>query len=67
MPTKHRTSYAISAGRRPVAVRQAWTPGEALTEYLRGLGCRNHEFTRMQPDKLSWRGAIFTATPIADQ
>ncbi len=66
MDTKRLQSYTISSGRRQVAVQVAWSPAEALVEYLRGLGCRSDEITRTRADALSWRGMTFTATPVAD-
>ncbi|MDH4346712.1 MAG: hypothetical protein OEW31_10295 [Thermoleophilia bacterium] len=66
METKRQTRYTITSGRRTVAVLSAWSPAEALLEYVRGLGCRHDEIHRTRSDAISWRGATFTATPATD-
>ena len=58
-----RTRYSVRSGRREVAVRDAWSPREALIEYLITLGCRNDEMMSVRADAISWRGAVFTAAP----
>jgi hypothetical protein len=60
-----KTNYAISSSKRVVGVRDASSPAEALIDYLYGLGCHNDEIVRLRSDALSWRGAVFTATPVA--
>jgi hypothetical protein len=57
-----RARYTIHSGRRQVAVTNGWSAGEALIEYLRGLGFRDDEMVRVRADAVSWRGAIYTAT-----
>lgn len=44
--------------------RKAWSPAEAVIEYLAGLGCRSDELVRMGPNSVIWRGATFVATPV---
>ena len=53
----------MRSGRREVAIRDAWSPREALIEYLITLGCRNDEMMSVRADAISWRGAVFTAAP----
>jgi hypothetical protein len=65
MASDRRRSYAVYSGRRAVGVRRAWSPAEAVIEYLAGLGCRSSEIVRMGPNAVIWRGATFTAAPEA--
>ncbi len=58
-------SYSVYSGRRAVGVRKAWSPAEAVMEYLVSLGCRGDEIVRMAPNAVSWRGATFTASQVA--
>jgi hypothetical protein len=62
MASDRRLSYSVLSGRRTVGVRKAWSPAEAVIEYLVGLGCRTDEMVRMGPNAMIWRGATFTAT-----
>jgi hypothetical protein len=39
---------------------------EAVIEYLRSMGCRDHEITKMAADKVTWRGAAYRAMPRND-
>jgi hypothetical protein len=64
MASNRRLSYSVYSGRRAVGVRTAWSPAEAVIEYLVGLGCRSDEAVRMGPNAVIWRGATFTATPV---
>lgn len=64
MASDRRLSYSVFSGRRAVAVRKAWSPAEAVIEYLAGLGCRGDEIMRMGPNAVIWRGATFTAVPV---
>jgi hypothetical protein len=58
------TSYEVRTGRRAVAVRSASTAQEALTDYLRALGCRHDEIVKMGVDAAAWRGAVYSAVPV---
>ena len=58
------TRYEVRTGRHAVAVVTASTAGEALGEYLRGLGCKHDEIVRMGTDASSWRGAVYRAVPL---
>ena len=65
--TNQRTSYTVYSGRRAVGVRDAWSPAEALIEYLHAQGCGTDEIVRLRSDALAWRGATFTAAPVTDE
>lgn len=64
MASDGRLSYSVYSGRRVVGVRKAWSPAEAVIEYLTCLGCRGNEMVTMGPNAVIWRGATFTATPV---
>jgi hypothetical protein len=57
------TIYEVRTGRQQVAVVNASTAQEALSEYLRGLGCRHDEVRRLGTNSASWRGAVYRAVP----
>jgi hypothetical protein len=59
------TSYEVRTGRRRLSVRTASTAHEALQDYLRGQGCNAKEIVRMGVDKAAWRGAVYSAAPVA--
>ncbi len=61
-----RASYAVHSGRRQVGFVSAWSANEAVIEYLRSRGFRDDEIVRLNGNAASWRGAIFTATAVAD-
>ncbi len=65
MAYDRRLSYSVCSGRRAIGVRKAWSPAEAVIEYLAGQGCRGDEIVRMGPNAVTWRGATFTAAPVA--
>jgi hypothetical protein len=65
MASDRRLSYSVCSGRREVGVWKAWSPAEAALEYLAGQGCRGNEIVRMGPNAVTWRGATFTARPVA--
>jgi hypothetical protein len=65
MASDQRLTYSVYSGRRAVEVRKAWSPAEAVIEYLVGLGYRGDEIVRMGPNAVTWRGATFTATQVA--
>jgi hypothetical protein len=65
MASDQRLTYSVYSGRRAVEVRKAWSPAEAVIEYLVGLGYRGDEMVRMGPNAVTWRGATFTATQVA--
>ncbi|TML71548.1 MAG: hypothetical protein E6G11_06640 [Actinobacteria bacterium] len=57
--------YELRSGVRSIGFRDASTAQEALTEYVRSIGCRDEEVVRLGPDALCWRGAIFRAVPAS--
>lgn len=59
-----RTSYEVRSGKRLVSLQTAHTAGEAAIEYLRSLGCREEEITRVGTDSVTWRGAVYRAVPL---
>jgi hypothetical protein len=60
------TSYSVYSGKRAVGLQNAWSPSEAVIEYLRGQGYRNDEITRMGYESAAWRGAIYTARKASE-
>lgn len=60
------TSFEVRSGRQRVALLTASSAHEALTEYLRGLGCRHDEVRRIGVDVAAWRGATYKAVPATD-
>lgn len=59
-------TFEIHSGRRSLARREAHTPQQAVTDYLRALGCTAGEMVIVSPDSMAWRGSIFTAVPLSD-
>jgi hypothetical protein len=59
-------TFEIQSGRRSLARRDVHTPQQAVTDYLRTLGCTADEMVLVSPDSMLWRGSIFTATRVAD-
>jgi hypothetical protein len=57
-------SFEVRSGGRAVAVRTASTAHEALSDYLRGLGCRENEVVRLGADAAAWRGAVFSVVRV---
>lgn len=57
--------YEIHSGRRTVATRLSSSPLEAVVDYARMFGSPN-EITVLGVDTVAWRGAMFTAVPVAD-
>jgi hypothetical protein len=47
-----------------VALRTASTAHEALSDYLRGLGCRDDEVVRLGSGAAAWRGAVYSVAPV---
>lgn len=62
-----RFTYEVRSGKRVVAVRDGDTASEALLDYVRSLGCREEELTRLGSDAISWRGAVYRAAPLGDK
>jgi hypothetical protein len=66
MPSREPSTYTVFSGRRAVAERDACTPAQAVTDYLRARGCRSDEIARVGRSDLAWRGAVFTARKTSD-
>lgn len=60
-------TYELRQGRRAIGLRGGHTAQEALTDYVRSLGCREDEIARLGADALSWRGAVYRAVPVPPQ
>ncbi len=59
------TTYEIRSATRAVSVQDASSAQEAVLSYVRSLGSRDDEITRLGADVVSWRGAVFRAVPAA--
>jgi len=57
-------TFEIRSGRHAVARTEATSAPEALSDYLRGLGCREAEVVRMGASSAAWRGAIYRVVPL---
>jgi hypothetical protein len=58
--------YEIHSGRRTVATRLSSSALEAAIDYARMFGSSN-EIAILGVDTVTWRGATFTAVPVADE
>lgn len=59
------TMYEIRSASKAVSVQDASSPQEAVLSYVRSLGSRDDEITRLGADAVAWRGAVFRAVPAA--
>jgi hypothetical protein len=59
-----RLSYEVHCGKRLVSLQNASTATEAVIEYLRSMGTRSDEITRVSNDAVTWRGAVYRAVPL---
>lgn len=66
MQLKRASTYTVYSGRRAVAERDACTPAQAVTDYLRRQGCRKDEISPVGHSKLAWRGAVFSARKTSE-
>ena len=62
-----RTSYEVRSGKRLISFQNASTAYEALIEYLRSIGCRDDELTRVATDAITWRGTVYRAIPLGTE
>jgi hypothetical protein len=53
--------YEIHSGRRLVSTQFSVSPLQAVVDYVRSYGVKDAEITRLGVDRVSWRGAQFTA------
>jgi hypothetical protein len=58
--------YEIQLMGRTVSRVGQIDPQLAVLEYLRRLGCPDHEVVRVGNDSASWRGALYTAVPVSE-
>jgi hypothetical protein len=59
------STYELRSGEHRVGLREASTAQQALLDYLRARGCADDEITRLGPDAVSWRGAVYRAVPVS--
>jgi len=57
------TYFEIRKGRKMVSVRDAGSGYQALVDYLRSVGCHDADIVRTGSHSVSWRGAVYRATP----
>jgi hypothetical protein len=62
-----RTSYEVRTGKRLISLQNASTGYEALIEYLRSIGCRDDELTRVGANAITWRGSVYRAVPLGSE
>ena len=62
-----RTSYEVRSGKRLISFQNASTAYEALIEYLRSIGCRDDELTRVATNAITWRGTVYRAVPLGTE
>lgn len=62
-----RNSFEVRSGKRLISFQNASTAYEALIEYLRSIGCRNDELTRVSTDAITWRGTVYRAVPLGSE
>ena len=51
--------YEIHSGRRVVSTQYSVSPSQAVIDYVRSYGVKDHEIRRLGVDRGSWRGAQF--------
>jgi hypothetical protein len=62
-----KTSYEVRTGKRLIAFQNTNTALEAVIEYLRSVGCRDDEVTRVAVNAVTWRGAVYRAIPLGSE
>jgi hypothetical protein len=60
-------TYELRSGEHRIGLREASTAQQALLDYLRARGCADDEITRLGPDAVSWRGAVYRAVPVSSE
>jgi len=53
--------YEIHSGRRIVSTQYSVSPMQAAVDYVRSFGTKDDEIKRVGANKVSWRGAQFSA------
>ena len=56
--------YEIYSGRRVVSTQYSVSTSQALVDYVRSLGVKDDEIRRLGVDRVSWRGAQFSAVLV---
>ena len=56
--------YEIYSGRRVVSTQYSVSTSQALVDYVRSLGVKDDEISRLGVDSVSWRGAHFRAVLV---
>ena len=56
--------YEIHSGRRVVSTQYSVSPSQAVLDYVRSYGVKDDEIRRLGVDRVSWRGAQFTAVLV---
>jgi hypothetical protein len=59
--------YHVLSGRRIVATRSGPCAREVALDYVRAMGCHRDEIIYYGVDGVSWRGAVYRATPVVDE
>ena len=57
--------YELRSGEHSIGRREASTAQQALLDHLRSRGCSDAEITRLGPDAMSWRGAVYRAIAVS--
>ena len=55
--------FEVRSGKRVISVKRASTAAEAVIDYLRSMGCKDDEMSRVGMDALTWHGAVYKAVP----
>jgi hypothetical protein len=58
-------SYEVRCGKRVISLKRSSTAAEAVIDYLRSMGCRDDEMSRVGADAITWNGAVYRAIPAA--
>ena len=61
------TIYELRSGAHSIGRREAGTAQQALLDHLRSRGCTDAEITRLGPDAVSWRGAVYRAILVSNE
>ena len=56
--------YHVLSGRRIVATKSGPCAREVALDYVRSMGCKRDEIIYYGIDGVSWRGAVYRASPV---
>jgi hypothetical protein len=59
--------YEIHSGRRVVSTQYSVSPSQAVIDYVRSYGVKDDEIRRLGVDRVSWRGAQFSAVLVPSE